>query len=200
MRAILMILISGALVTAAFGEVSQPRTIADIPEARVALQRGVSPKFYKSLLVSPIKGWVTVRGQLTGNHLTATKLVRSDLNGEFDSLAMELANNLHIHAYNQPTTLSTVRNVLLHVLIYQCADGKLAISFSNFEEAGGTQLKYTGAAWMAVLKRNHLWETIDPLQLAPRERRGPRAYTIAAEAPGQTRLPRAAGYPSLTTR
>ena len=200
MRVLWVSLIAVAGVSTSWPATRQVRTIGDIPEARAALQRGVSPKFYKSLLISPIQGWVTVRGELSGHHLAATKVVRSDLNGEFDSLALELANNLNVHAYNQSTTLASVRHVLVHVLVYQIADGKLTISFANFEEAGATQLKYTGAAWMAVLKRNHLWETIDPHQLAPREKRGPRAYTIAAEAPGQTKIPRAAGYPSLTSR
>ena len=200
MRVILVVLVSIIFVTVGFGAPPRPRTIGDIPEAHVALQRGVSPKFYKSLLISPIEGWIIVRGQLSGDHLVATKLVRSDLNGEFDSLALELANNLNVHASKQTSTLSGARNVLLHVLVYQAADGKLAISFANLEEPGGTQLKYTGAAWMAVLKANHLWETIDPLRLASRERRGPRSYTIAVEIPGQTRLPRGVGSPNLVTR
>ena len=144
-----------------------------------------------------MEGWITVQGQLSGNRLATTKVVRSELNGEFDSLALELANNLHVKTYNRATGQSGVRHILVHLLVYRAAEGRLAVSFANLEEAGGTQLKYTGAAWMAVRKSNHLWETIDPPHLAPRERRGPRSYTIAIEAPRKTRLPRAANYPGL---
>ena len=189
--------VSLLLVTPSFGATLRPRTIADIPEARVALQRGVSPSFYRSLLITPFEGWITVRGQLSGDRLAATRLVRSDLNGEYDSLALELANNLQIKTYNQTMAMMGVRNILVHLLVYQTAEGKLAVSFASLEEAGGTPLKYTGAAWLAVRKSNHLWETIDPPNLAPRERRGPRAYTIAVEAPRKTKVPRAANYPGL---
>jgi hypothetical protein len=200
MRSVLVIGIFVAWMTISLADEARPRSIRESPEARAALARGVSPGFYKSLLISSIEGWITVRGQLSGDHLLGTRVAHSELNGEFDSLALELANNLHIQAYNQTATLSAVRTVLVHVLVYQGADGKLVISFANFEEAGGTQLKYTGAAWMAVLKRNHLWVTIEPRELAPHERRGPRTYTIAVEAPGNTKLPRAIGAPLLRSR
>ncbi|MFN2508917.1 MAG: hypothetical protein ABR589_09110 [Chthoniobacterales bacterium] len=66
---------------------AQP-SIRDIPEAREALRRIVSPKFYRSLEISPIEGRITVRGLLYGTHLVAAKLVRSDRNGAYDSLAL----------------------------------------------------------------------------------------------------------------
>jgi hypothetical protein len=200
MKGTLAVAIFVALVTTSFAEERRPRSMRDIPEAERVLLKSVSPKFYKSLLVSPIEGWITARGQLSGDHLAGARIVRSDLSGEYDSLALELANNLRIQAYNQSSTLAAARSILVHVLLYQVKDGRLAVSFANFDEPGGTQLKYTGAAWMAVEKANHRWITIEPLRLAPHEHRGPRAYTIAVEAPGNTRLGRAVGYPVMRSR
>ncbi|HSH38562.1 MAG TPA: hypothetical protein VK993_07230 [Chthoniobacterales bacterium] len=41
-----------------------PRTIKDVPEAREALRRIVSPKFYQPLEISPVNGWICVRAML----------------------------------------------------------------------------------------------------------------------------------------
>jgi hypothetical protein len=76
------------------------RTITDLNviSAR-AFQRSISPKFYKSLLVSPVEGWVAVRGNLNGTRLSDLKVVHSELNGRFDQLALELAKDVHIAGY-----------------------------------------------------------------------------------------------------
>ena len=52
------------------------------------------------------------------------------------------------------------------------------------DDVGSTQLRYSGAAWMAVQKPNGPWVTIEPKRLEPRERRGPRTYSVAVESPG----------------
>jgi hypothetical protein len=56
---------------AALPSSSNVRTIADVSSIppRV-LQRSISPKFYKSLLISPIQGCVIVRAQLSGTRLS----------------------------------------------------------------------------------------------------------------------------------
>lgn len=60
------------------------------------LQRSVSPKFYNSLLVSPVEGWIIVRGQLSGARLTGTRVIRSELKGLYDPLALQLAKEVVI--------------------------------------------------------------------------------------------------------
>lgn len=170
----------------------ETRSIQNIPAARESLLRTVSPKFYQTLLISPVEGWIVVRGWLAGNHLTGLKIIHSELNGEHDSLALDLARNLEVLGLR-------LRNgrfpppVLVHVLIYQINGGKLALSFAHSDESGGTQMRYYGAAWMAGLKANHLWETIEPLTRSPFEHRGPRSYKLLAVAPGAIGLERAVG-------
>src|SRR3954465_14349677 len=90
--------VSSLFLTAQF---SQARSINDIPAAKEALLRIVSPKFYRSLLISPLQSWVVVRGSLLNDHLSGTRVVRSDMGGEYDQLALELANNLQIVDYTR---------------------------------------------------------------------------------------------------
>lgn len=177
--ALFLSLLTGVIVT-------QARSLSDIPAAKEGLLRIVSLKFYRSLLISPVEGWIVVRGQLVNDHLVGTRVIHSELNGRYDDVALELANNLQVLNYTLSDKPTSSRAVLVHLLVYQIADGKMALSFAQFEETGGSQLRYSGAAWMAVLKGNK-WTTIDPQQLTPHERRGPRTYTLAVETPGSLR-------------
>ncbi|PZR72695.1 MAG: hypothetical protein DLM73_12600 [Chthoniobacterales bacterium] len=139
------------------------RTIKDISDVLPlsVLQRSVSPKFYKSLRVSPIKGWVVVRAQLAGTHLSGMKIVRSSLDGAFDPLALKMAKEVRIAGRYSLGTLIPTTSVLMHLLIYQIADGTMALSFAHLDEPGGTQSKYFGCAKLLVLKSNGLWTEIE---------------------------------------
>lgn len=160
------------------------RNLNAIPGARESLLRMVGPKFYRSLLISPVEGWIVARGHLVGNHLQGTRVVHSELNGAYDSLALELAKNLFVIDYTTVDTAGRSRPVLVYLLIYQIADARLAVSLAHFDQTGSTQLRYSGAAWMAVQKPNGPWTTIEPKHLTPGERRGPRTYSVAVESPG----------------
>jgi hypothetical protein len=197
MKAVIVALISFALIGGNVAGATAPRNLAGIPVAREALLRIVSPKFYRSLLISPVEGWIVVRGDLVNNHLGAVKVIHSELDGRYDALASELANNLQVLDFTYAQTGIRSRVVLVHLLIYQIADGKLAISFAHFDETGGSQLRYSGAAWMAVEKANHTWVTIEPLRLSPHELRGPRTYTIAVETANSIRSLRGNAAPPI---
>jgi hypothetical protein len=201
MRVFVGVVLSLVLAKSNFAATSAQRTLKDIPGARESLLRIVSPRFYQSLLISPVEGWIVVRGQLAGTRVSGARVIHSELNGAYDRLALDLANNLQVLGFPRVETLQFTPPVLLHVLIYQIADGKLALSFAHFDGAGGNQMRYYGAAWMAVEKANHLWVTIEPQRLAPHEQRGPRMYTLAVEsAPARANLPRAIGYPIMSGR
>lgn len=160
--------------------------------------RIVSPKFYRSLAISPVEGWIVVRGNLVQNHLAAPRVARSELGGKYDRLALELAHNLQIVDQTRVDTASTGRPLLVHLLIYHIADGTMAISFAQVEGAGGNQLRYSGAAWMAVLKGDK-WVTIEPARLTPHEQRGPRMYTLAIEPANSARTLQGNGRPPLAS-
>lgn len=174
------------------------RSLNDIPAAREALLRIVSPKFYKSLLISPVEGWIVVRGDLVNDHLRGARVVRSELGGRYNKLALELAHNLQIVDYTRGDNAAARPAVLVHLLIYQIADGTMAISFAHFDGSGGNQVRYSGAAWMAVLQGDK-WVTIEPRRLAYREKRGPRTYTLAVEPANSARSLQGNGRPPMAS-
>jgi hypothetical protein len=178
--------------------IAQGRSIRDIPAAKEALLRIVSPKFYRSLLVSPVEGWLVVKGALMNDRLAGARVVRSELGGEYDRLALDLANNLQIVDLTRTGAMGSNRSVFVHLLVYRIADGTMAMSFAHFDEAGGNQLRYSGAAWMAVQKGSN-WVPIEPRQLTPHEKRGPRTYTLAVEPANSARSLQGNGRPSIAT-
>jgi hypothetical protein len=138
------------------------RTIANATNlASEPLRQLLSPKFYKSLSASPIEGWIIVRARLAETHFLAAKVIQSELNGTYDSLALELATHCEIKGNFTTGTHIPDRPVLLHLLIYNIADGKMALSFVHLADAGGNQGSYYGSPWLAVLK-NGKWTQILP--------------------------------------
>jgi hypothetical protein len=137
---------------------NQVRTITDLNVISTrAFQRSISPKFYKSLLISPVQGWVAVRGHLVGTRLSDLNVAHSELNGRFDKLALQLAKDVQIAGYYSIENPRSGIPVLLHLLIYQIADGTMVLSFPQFTEPGGDQMEYFGCARLAVLKHDGKW-------------------------------------------
>lgn len=136
------------------------RTLTDINmiPARV-LKNSVSPKFYKSLLVSPLEGLITVRGQISGARITGAKIIHSDLSGQFDPLALQLTKEAVIAGYYSIERPNIPAPVLLHCLVYKIADATMVLSFGHFDEPGGNQMKYYGCARLLILK-NDKWTEI----------------------------------------
>src|SRR5712692_2461103 len=93
----LLILVAFLGTSFAAGPPAAGRRLTDINviPTRV-LQRSISPKFYKSLLISPIQGWIVVRANLSGTHLVGARVVHSELKGLYDPLALQLAKELVI--------------------------------------------------------------------------------------------------------
>jgi len=141
---------------------SKGRTITELNviPTRV-LQRSISRKFYKSLLISPVEGWITVRAQISGARLTVMRVTKSDLNGAFDAVALKLASEVRMSGNFATDRPNIPPAVLLHLLIYQIADGTMALSFAHFDEPGGDQMAYYGCAKLMVLKRDGTWTEIE---------------------------------------
>lgn len=143
------------------------RTLTDINVIpRRVLERSVSPKFYKSLLMSPIQGWVVVRAQLTGTHLSGVRVIRSELKGLYDPLALQLAKEVVIAGNYSIDSPKIGGSVLLHLLIYQIADGTMVLSFAHLDGPGGDQVQYYGCARLLVLKGDKWTEIKGPDSLA----------------------------------
>ena len=141
---------------------SKGRTITELKviPARV-LQRSISAKFYKSLLISPVEGWVTVRAQVSGARLTGMRVTKSDLGGAYDAVALKLASEVRLSGNFSTDRPNIPPSVLFHLLIYQIADGTMALSFAHFDEPGGDQMAYYGCAKLMVQKRDGTWTEIE---------------------------------------
>ena len=118
------------------------------------LQRSINPKFYKTLLVSPIDGWVVVRANWTGTRLGGPSIVRSELGGVYDQLALKFASDLEITGIPAQFGHLGGGSVLVHLLVYHTADGTMLLSFPTFDMPGGDQMFYWGCARLAVIKKD----------------------------------------------
>jgi hypothetical protein len=88
-------------------------------------------------------------------------VIRSELNGAYDALALKLANKQLIAGYRAIESPNRAPSVLLHLMIYQIADGTMALSFAHLDEPGGDQMEYWGCARLAVLKSDGTWTDIE---------------------------------------
>ena len=145
------------------------RTVRNLPGFPVeALRRTVSPKFYKSLLVSPVEGWVVVRGQLVANgSFAGMRVTHSELGGAFDKIALDLAKNFTITGFGTTDRQMAASGVALHLVIYKIADGTMVLGIPVSDEAGGNQANYYGSAFLAV-HSNGKWTQIKGPELRRR--------------------------------
>jgi hypothetical protein len=126
------------------------------------LQRSISRKFYKSLLISPIDGWIIVRATWVGTHLSGARVVHSELSGVYDQLALKFAEDVEITgATGTQSSNLAAGSVMLHLLVYHTADGVMLLSFPTFDIPGGEQLFYWGCARLAVIKKDGRWVEIE---------------------------------------
>ena len=141
---------------------SKGRTITELKVIPLrVLQRSISPKFYKSLLISPVEGWITVRAQVSGTRLAGMRVTKSDLGGAYDAMALKLAGEVRLRGNFSTDQPYVAPSVLFHLLIYQIADGTMALSFAHFDEPGGDQLAYYGCAKLMVRKSDNKWAEIE---------------------------------------
>jgi hypothetical protein len=159
--AAVLLVASSSMGNAAAAKPAKGRMLSDlhVVPTRV-LQRSISPKFYKSLLISPLEGWVTVRATLSGSRLSGARIIRSDLGGAYDALALKRAEEIVIAGNYRIARPHLGSSILLHLLIYKIADGTMALSFAHLDEPGGDQAEYFGCARLAVLKADGKWTEI----------------------------------------
>ena len=137
------------------------RTFTDIPSVpNAVLKRTISATLHKELLVSPIEGWIAVRGRLSGTRIYGARIVHSELGGAYDKYALDLANKVRIAGYFSSGSIDPTASVMLNVLIYEIADGTMALSFPYFDRPGGDQLEYYGATSLAVQEADGSWKAL----------------------------------------
>jgi hypothetical protein len=165
--AILLVLLAFITTSPAARSPSKGRKLTELNVIPTqVLQRSVSPKFYKSLLISPVEGWIIVRGQLSGTRLAGARVIQSELKGLYDPLALQLAKEAQIAGNFTLDRPNAKSSVLLHLLVYQIADATMVLSFAHFDEAGGDQMQYYGCSRLLILKDEKWSEIKGPESLA----------------------------------
>ena len=121
-----------------------------------SLRSGVSRKFYKSLEISPIDAWIVARTPLVNSNASGAKIIQSDAGGIYDTMALEIANSMHVSGLNRTESQLHLSELMVHLLIYKIADGLMAVSFSHVDEARYAGYRQYGRATIAFF-RNGKW-------------------------------------------
>lgn len=127
-----------------------PRTFLNLPGFPVShLKTSLSPRLYKSLLISPVTAWVVTRApDIKG---AEPKIVRSDAGGTFDKLAQEFAKGWSSVGYDTTESRTQRPTLSVHLLIYRIADGLLAVNFSHNDQAFYHGRQHS-EVWVGVFK------------------------------------------------
>jgi hypothetical protein len=136
-------------------------------------ERSVSPKFYRSLLVSPLDDWSVVRARVAGTRLAAPRVIRSSRDPAYNSLALKFASGLVLDAHERSNRAPQSDSALLHLLIYKIADGVMAVSFAHPEAPADQQIKNAGRLRLSVKKNEGPWTEIKASE-TQEEKRGRR--------------------------
>ena len=159
---LLVLLVLPAAASFAARSPAPAKTIKDlsggIPLA--VLQRSVGPKFYRSLLVSAIEDSNVVRARVAGTRLSSANIIRRAANPAYDSLALKFANELTLVPNHRSASARPGDSALVHLLVYQIADGVMAVSFAYPEVPPGQQLTNIGTVRLSVKTKNGLWTEI----------------------------------------
>lgn len=154
------------------------KTIKDLSgELPLAVfQRSVGPKFYRSLLVSALHDRNVVRARVAGERLWRPEIIRPAANPAFDSLALKVANELTLLPNPRGAGARPADSAVVHLLIYQIADGLMAVAFAYPDVGAAQQMKITGTIRLSVKTRNGRWTAINAP--GPVGERGPRLRRI----------------------
>ena len=120
----------------------------------------ISNKFYKSLLMSPVEGYIVARGQLINGRCEGARIAHSELGGAYDEMALNLARHFTISGNGHMDRQLAAIPVHQYLLIYKIADGIMAIFFPVIGESGGNQGDHYGSAFLAVRDKSGKWTEI----------------------------------------
>src|SRR2546423_10535366 len=108
-----------------------------------------------------VEGWTPAGGQVSGPRLAGMRVTKSDLGGAYDAVALKLASEVRLAGNFTTDRPYIMPSVLFHLLIYQIADGTMALSFAHFDEPGVDQLAYYGCAKLMFRKSDNSWVEIE---------------------------------------
>jgi hypothetical protein len=126
------------------------RTIKNLPGFPIAhLKLSLSPRLYKSLVISPVTAWVVASApNMKG---AEPKILRSDAGGAFDRLAQEFAKGWGSVGYDTTESRTQRPTLGVHLLVYRIADGLMAVNFAHNDQAFYHGRQHT-EVWVGVYK------------------------------------------------
>lgn len=131
------------------------------------LQRSVGSKFYRSLLVSPLEDWSVIRARIARGRLSGARVIRPAANPVYDSLALKFASDLTLVASDSRGSARQTDSAQMHLLIYQIADGQMAVSFAYAESSANKEMKHSGTVRISVKAKEGRWAEIRPSETVP---------------------------------
>lgn len=138
-RLVPLILVAVFFAAPASGEV---RTMANLPGLPVAgLRTYLPPDAYQKLINAPIKAWIVVRGQIINNKVFGARVIRSEANGVYDKISVQMADGMELYSFDTGSRLPS--SVLVHILIYQLPKGEHAFALAQNDSVGDANLIYS---------------------------------------------------------
>src|SRR5436305_3710896 len=82
------------------GSSANARTMENIPGLPIASFRTDLPaQAYKRLAQEPIKAYLLLRGQIVNNTVTGARVIRSEGNGVYDKVAVQIADGMVLYSF-----------------------------------------------------------------------------------------------------
>jgi hypothetical protein len=124
--------------------------MANLPGLPVAGLRTYLPaEAYQRLINEPIKAWIVVRGQVVNNKVAGARVIRSEGNGVYDKVSVQMANGMGLYSFDTGSRLPP--SVLVHVLVYQLPKGEHAIAIAQNDSVGDANLIYSRSIMLRYL-------------------------------------------------
>jgi len=138
------------LFFAAPAAAAEVRTMANLPGLPVAGLRTYLPnEAYQRLISAPVKAWITVRGQIVKNKVFGARVVRSEANGVYDKIAVQMAEGMELYSFETGSRLPA--SVIVHILIFQLPKGEDAFALAQNDSVGDANLIYSRAIMLRHL-------------------------------------------------
>jgi hypothetical protein len=139
------LLVALVVLAAWFGNLAAAapvRTMHDLPGLpTVILKHELTKDTYAQLSRAPVKAYLVVRGQVVGNVVQGTRVIRTEGNGVYDKAALQLASGMTL--YTSALGSRVPQTALVYVLIYQLPKGEVALVLAQDDSAGDTNLLYS---------------------------------------------------------
>ena len=116
--------------------------MANLPGLPVAGLRTYLPnEAYRRLINAPIKAWIMVRGQIVHNKVFGARVVRSEANGVYDKISVQMASEMELYSFETGSRLPP--SVIVHILIFQLPKGEDAFALAQNDSVGDANLIYS---------------------------------------------------------